>query len=417
MVDRSQEKPSPVHPVLRRQQMQSVNRRTLLKGLVSLPAAGVLAGCTGGQGGADTLRVAAPTIALPQEPRGAKKFQELYDVELRRKSVSGSPSDIVSLFVAGDGQDRFDALWDNGGLDDNGMEDLLREEGVIQPIDNSEISNWDALHTDFKKGGIYSGALRYPTNDGMELVAVPSVRNVDSVAYVKSRAPEPDSFGAIFDNDEFMGQTAIVNDYSVTPLLCALYMNSAGLADIEKPNNMTEDEIETVIDFLIERKQAGQFKTIWQSFQESVNLLVNEEVAYMYTFESAVIAAQEQGADVGYPPLPETGGMPWADNWLMTKGAVDRGREGAFYELANWALSEVHGADMIQTRGYLSGIQTDRILSFAEDNSENYDVGRIRNMIEQKKERYEVSSKWGRLNVAPDNLSTYQDEWQRFLNA
>ena len=58
---------------------------------------------------------------------------------------------------------------------------------------------------------------------------------------------------------------------------------------------MTPAEIKTVVDFLIEKKKAGQFRVIWSSFEQSVNLLTSREVYVMDCWEPMVFVAKKKG--------------------------------------------------------------------------------------------------------------------------
>jgi hypothetical protein len=53
-------------------------------------------------------------------------------------------------------------------------------------------------------------------------------------------------------------------------------MQASGMADIKNVDDMTPEEFKKVVDFLIEQKKAGQFRVIWNSFQQAVDLLVNK---------------------------------------------------------------------------------------------------------------------------------------------
>jgi putative spermidine/putrescine transport system substrate-binding protein len=56
---------------------------------------------------------------------------------------------------------------------------------------------------------------------------------------------------------------------------------------------MTPEEVKTVIDFLIERKRAGQFRVIWSSFEQAVDLLTSKEVHVLDGWEPIVFAARD----------------------------------------------------------------------------------------------------------------------------
>lgn len=396
-------------------------------------ALGALAGCTGGWDGGDggdgsselEMGIAAPVIGFPIEEPLGKSFEEDYNVNINVKSTPATPSDMIQLFVAGDGQEQFDAVWDNGG----GMEDLLAEREAIVEIDKSKIDGWDRVSENLKEGGIHDNTIRY---DGT-LVGGPSSQNVDSVAYDKEAIDQPDSWGVMFD-DEHKGEVGLLDDYAHPPAWTALYLRENDPSDIhnvdyltdaeletvnqiETPHNLKPDEIEAVINYLIAQKKDDQFRTIFKSFEAPISLLVNEEVVVTNAYEPAVFLARERGANVGYPPLRE-GNYEWNDNWYMTSGCKRRGNQEAFYRLASWSLTRWYAAELLKTRGYLPGISTDHVIEYAEENPDRYDVDYLKDLIAQKQARYDANGDvhvWN--NPNPDHLDKLLDEWNRFLSA
>ena len=55
---------------------------------------------------------------------------------------------------------------------------------------------------------------------------------------------------------------------------------------------MTKAEIDFLIDYLIPLKKAGHFRAFWENFGQSVNLMVNGEVALESMWSPAVAAIQ-----------------------------------------------------------------------------------------------------------------------------
>ena len=62
---------------------------------------------------------------------------------------------------------------------------------------------------------------------------------------------------------------------------------------------MTPEEFKKVVNFLIEQKKAGQFRVIWNNFQQAVDLLVNKEVYVMDCWEPIVFVAKSKGIKRG----------------------------------------------------------------------------------------------------------------------
>ena len=54
-----------------------------------------------------------------------------------------------------------------------------------------------------------------------------------------------------------------------------MIMEAAGEITYADKGNMTKEEIDKTIDFMIKVKQDGQFRAFWKSFDESVNLMAS----------------------------------------------------------------------------------------------------------------------------------------------
>jgi putative spermidine/putrescine transport system substrate-binding protein len=65
----------------------------------------------------------------------------------------------------------------------------------------------------------------------------------------------------------------------------AMITEAMGNISYADRDNMTKEEIDATIDFLIKAKQDGQFRAFWKSFDERVNLMASGEVIIlrMYT--------------------------------------------------------------------------------------------------------------------------------------
>ena len=64
-----------------------------------------------------------------------------------------------------------------------------------------------------------------------------------------------------------------------------------GIVKYADMGNMTKEEIDKTIAFLIEAKKAGQFRALWKEFNESVNLMASGEVGDPVD----VVAGRDQG--------------------------------------------------------------------------------------------------------------------------
>jgi putative spermidine/putrescine transport system substrate-binding protein len=70
---------------------------------------------------------------------------------------------------------------------------------------------------------------------------------------------------------------------------------------------MTKPEIDFLIDYLIPLKKAGHFRAFWENFGQSINLMVNGEVALESMWSPAPPAIEQTiGAGTTSRPLPDS---------------------------------------------------------------------------------------------------------------
>ena len=84
-----------------------------------------------------------------------------------------------------------------------------------------------------------------------------------------------------------------------------------GIVKYGDMGNMTKEEIDKTIAFMIELKKAGQFRALWKEFNESVNLMASGEVVIQSMWSPAVTKVRQMGIACNYQPLKE-GYRAWA---------------------------------------------------------------------------------------------------------
>ena len=123
---------------------------------------------------------------------------------------------------------------------------------------------------------------------------MPTVLQGDSFAYLPQETGELDSYAALFD-PAFKGFVALEDNYTTAGQKTALFLKHSGQAPINDPADMTPEEVKTVIDFLVEQKKAGQFRVVWSSFEQAVNLITSKEVHVIDCWEPMVFVARISG--------------------------------------------------------------------------------------------------------------------------
>jgi putative spermidine/putrescine transport system substrate-binding protein len=128
-------------------------------------------------------------------------------------------------------------------------------------------------------------------------------------------------------------------------------LESAGEIKYGDKGNPTQDELSKTIARLIQLKKGGHFRALWNTFDESVNLMAAGEVVIQSMWSPAVTAVKSQGVKCVYQPLKE-GYRGWG-NGLALMAHLDGVKRDAAYEYVNWYNSGWVGG-FIAKQGYYS---------------------------------------------------------------
>ena len=292
-----------------------------------------------------------------------------------------------------------------------GVQGPLVEGDWILPIDKSRIPNW---------AGVEPGVKSNPQLTGMEtdvLWGVPMYMNADTFGYFpeklnEPRPPEEVSWNLVFDNEKTLGQSA-VGDNFYTLTFAAAYMKYHNLATIDKPENMTASEVAAVADYMIERKQAGQFRTYWSTFDDQISNFVNGEALAQVCWEPAVKESRKQGADIEYAWTPEFY-VKWMAAGFIPVQAEDRGNLDEIYAAFDWFCGGSYGALLGPLRGYATP-RPDLALEWAKEHDYSEDkIEAISDNLDKLKFKYANPQFW--FLAVPDTLQEHEREMARFMN-
>ena len=214
--------------------------------------------------------------------------------------------------------------------------------GVMQPMDTSKLKYFDKIAPLFITGKLTPDSViaqgtaphtvgfveaadsttfaKAPTN---WLTMVPTIYNADTLGI------RPDLVGREIKNwkdildPAFKGKTSILNIPSIGIMDAAMIIESAGNIKYGDKGNMTKDEIDKTIAFLIETKKGGQFRAFWKTFDESVNLMASGEVVIQSMWSPAVAAVRSKGIACKYQPLKE-GYRAWGGGLGLAKHLTGR---------------------------------------------------------------------------------------------
>lgn len=242
--------------------------------------------------------------------------------------------------------------------------------GVMQPMDVTKIKYYDKIVPLFIDGKLKPESVvaqgTAPHTVGFVeaqdsksfakaptqwMTLIPTIYNADTLGIRPDLVGREITTWADIMDPAFKGKTAILNIPSIGIMDAAMIMEALGNIKYADKGNMTKDEIDATIDFLIKAKQDGQFRAFWKSFDESVNLMASGEVVIQSMWSPAVAAVRSKGIACKYQPLKE-GYRAWGGG-LGLAAHLKGAQLDAAYEYINWYLSGWVGA-YLNRQGYYS---------------------------------------------------------------
>ena len=179
----------------------------------------------------------------------------------------------------------------------------------------------------------------------------PAFHNADSIGYNPKATGRPiESWGELLNKD-FKGKVALLNVPQIGVMDAAMAIEALGLKKFGDKGNMTKAEIDFLIDYLIPLKKAGHFRAFWENFGQSVNLMVNGEVALESMWSPAVAAIQAEGVPCVYA-FPKEGMRGWHGGLAISAKVKGKQLDQA-YEYINWWL-DGWAASLRRSAGLLS---------------------------------------------------------------
>jgi spermidine/putrescine-binding protein len=298
---------------------------------------------------------------------------------------------------------------------DGGTEKILGPQGYYADVieDHPELKLWERTPDTWKRAD-------WLRADGKQY-GVPVIGNGDAFGYFPEAIDaNPDGMDEIpwttfFEGEQVKGRVAIDRSWLQSLAETANYLKHHGVVAIEDPADLTAEEARPVVDFLIERKRAGQFRTIFTAFEEQVQLLSNREVDMINCWEPATKEANEAlGPNTVIYAFTVEGYYKWGHGAYVHTKAIDRGNLDNIYKLLNYFLSGEYRAHQARGRGY-AGPNMDLGVEYAEANGwPQEDIDLLKWTGEKVARKFEKPF-WA--NTTPTNADVMESEWQRFLNA
>lgn len=387
-------------------QFLRISRRDALKGGLALASAMAASQLFGGRA------LAAQSLTLADIGVGDtgdwSKFLAGTGREVNVVSMGNAPSAVVNQLLAGGGMSNFNIINIVGG-----MQEPLVQNDLIRKLDTSRMPNWskNSYISEYLSQG--TPGFEFIGYDG-EVYGVPTVLQGDSFAYLPDETGELDSYAALFD-PKFKGFVALEDNYTTAGQKTALFLNAIGQATIADPSDMTPEELKTVIDFLIEKKRAGQFRVIWSSFEQAVNLLTSKEVHVMDCWEPMVFVARNQGTNARYA-APKEGYLLWAmAAYIVNNPEMSDADLEDTYKLLDFMLGGWYGAKITLLRGYMTNPLAPEYAGSHPEEFPAAEAQRVGEITDGVRAKFEKGGTWQ--NRWPTHVDVYEEEWQRFKSA
>jgi putative spermidine/putrescine transport system substrate-binding protein len=350
---------------------KGVNRRTMLKGAAAV--AGVAIGSKAITGFPTIWAQEIKDITLLHVGMSystiidiAKKATEDLGFKVEM-AVTDHPGFLNRVTTQPDSVDVADGeLW---------MRKLIVPRGVLQPVETKKIKLWDKVTPIYTKGefagkpisrvGVSPYEVMYL--DGKEgnkfhdsptefATMLPGVYNADTLGMRPDLITRPiESWGELL-NPEFKGKTAIQDIPSIGILDAAMALQAIGAVKYNDIGDMTKAEIDATTKALIDLKKQGHFRALWNTFDQSVQLMAAGEVVIQSMWSPAVTAVRSRGIACYYVPLKE-GYRGWGNGLSLMKHLSGKKLDAA-YEYLNWYVSGWMGGFIAKQGYYISVPET-----------------------------------------------------------
>jgi putative spermidine/putrescine transport system substrate-binding protein len=337
------------------------SRRSFMK----TTAAGVAAAATTG---ASFMRIAEAADGLRSIGLGVSEINEIQEKATKDLGfqVSGQAMGYGDMFSKMLNQnDQYEIA--EGYYNDM---DVMLPAKVWQPIDTKKLKDWEKV-TNLTKTGKLTPESSVGQGDAPYLFLwvdengnkvkgpsqyismCPAWHNADSIGYNPKATGRPiESWGELL-NKEYKGKVALLNVPQIGVMDAALAIEALGLKKFGDKGNMTKPEIDFLVDYLIPLKKQGHFRAFWENFGQSVNLMVNGEVALESMWSPAVAAIQAEGVPCVYA-FPKEGLRGWHGGLAISAKVKGKQLDQA-YEYINWWLAGWAGA-FVARQGYYHSV-------------------------------------------------------------
>jgi len=309
---------------------------------------GTTVGDSGGMEYADTLKI----LMWPYYDLDAmnQPFEEEYGITIETAYFNGNSQAYNQLRTGG--TDEFDIV-----MGDSFWPVHYYEEGLIQPVDRSRLSNlgnvFPAFHPDSQK--------LHVSEDG-EYLGPPNAWGGYGISYNPDQVPESDinSFMSSIYNEKYANHIATSSRQTMNIANTAL-----ALGYNEPKGNIwqvcDDAKLQKIEDLLV--KQKDWLITRYSDSRNLDRLYNNGDLWLFPEFSDTFRRLALQGKNIRHNLRTDEGGMGWLEAWMMTSGVESEPKKNAVHAFMDWRLrkdymkmlaTEVGGAPTVDIRDQLS---------------------------------------------------------------
>ena len=391
----------------------SLTRRNFIKGAavgsVIAGAPAVLKGLTrrakAAEKGVIWMLFTAPTMI----PGDWTRFEKDTGLKMEDTVIKDDPGIFLTEVQVNDAGERFDLISTLSGTEQS----LIDSENIMQ-MEASAMPNWSGMPASIQS---MPYLVRDLSPDAGKVWGVPLAMNADSFGYLpktlgEPRPPEEASWSLVFESEKTMGRSSTGDNYIYLWEALA-YLKNTGQLAVKDILNPSPEEARATADFLIKRKEAGQFRLFWKIFDDQIAVMKNGEVDAIRCWEPAVNEVNKAGGDWVYATAKEFY-CKWMHAAYITSEVEERGNLDEVYTALNWFLSGGYASTITPLRGYLNG-RPDLAVEYANSNGMD-DISSTMDAAQEKmKLKFAKEDFW--FSAVPDNLQEMQAQMDRVLNA
>jgi spermidine/putrescine transport system substrate-binding protein len=225
------------------------------------------------------------------------------DVEVTFE-IGASDADILAKMMAGDQADVFHPY--------TGWLQFYVDEGLVEELDTSRLTNWDKVPDRFKELGQIDGKQYF----------IPYDWGFSSILYRTDLAPEAGASMASLLDPAYSGHISMWDD-GTSAVSVAAAVNDWDLL------NLTDEQLEQIKQAWIDQRQHNLF--YWSGEPELVEAMASGDVWVAYAWQGAYALLRAQDIPVAYAD-PEEGRASWVGMYGIRKGTENLNNAYAFLD-------------------------------------------------------------------------------------